>query len=422
MPIIGAGLSHKTAPVEVRERLSISEDKLPEALEQLMSFDSITEAVILSTCNRTEIYVVATDVEKGKKEIVSFLSSYHKVPENTFANCLYFLTEKKTVHHLFRVASSLDSMVIGEAQIIGQVKQAYMIAYENGNTGVILNRLFRHALGCGKRVRSDTAIGEMPVSVSYAAVQLAKTVFESLEKRPVMVIGAGKMSELTIKHLVSNGAEPVLVTNRTFERAKVLAEKFCGVAVPFEDKFERMVEADIVISSTGAPSYIISKQDVQNVMKMRRSRPIFFIDIAVPRDVDPEVGEIENVFLYDIDDLKAVVDESLKERKREAQKGEEIVKEEVEEFMSWLGTLDVVPTIKELREKAESIKEMELKKALSRLSGLSDREREIVKALATGIINKILHTPTVRLKEKAKEKDVYECIDAIRYLFDLNKK
>lgn len=421
MPIIGAGLSHKTAPVEVRERLSITEDKLPEALEKLSSYDTIAEVVILSTCNRTEIYVVATDLEKGKEQIVNFLSSYHEVPEETFSDCIYFLNERKTVHHLFRVVSSLDSMVVGEAQILGQVKQSYMIAYENGDTGVIFNRLFRHALECGKKVRSDTAIGEMPVSVSYAAVQLAKTVFESLEKRPVMVIGAGKMSELTIKHLVSNGAAPILVTNRTFKRAKELAEKFCGIAVPFDKKFEKMAEADIVISSTGAPSCIVTREDALNVMKARRSRPIFFIDIAVPRDVEPEIGEIENVFLYDIDDLKAVVEESLKERKHEAEKGEEIVKEEVEEFMSWLGSLDVVPTIRELRGKVEDIKEAELDKALSRLSNLDDREKEVVKALASGIINKVLHTPIVRLKEKANEKDVYECVDTIRHLFDLDQ-
>ncbi len=421
MPIIGAGLSHKTAPVEVRERLSINEEKLPEALERLSTYDTIAEAVILSTCNRTEIYVVATDLEKGKEQIVNFLSVYHEVPENTFSDCLYFLNERKTVHHLFRVVSSLDSMVVGEAQILGQVKQSYMIAYENGNTGTILNRLFRHALECGKKVRSDTAIGEMPVSVSYAAVQLAKTVFESLEKRPVMVIGAGKMSELTIKHLVSNGASPILVTNRTFKRAKELAEKFCGIAIPFEEKFEKMSEADIVISSTGAPSYIITRDDALNVMRARRFKPIFFIDIAVPRDVEPGIGEIENVFLYDIDDLKAVVDESLRERKQEAEKGEEIVREEVEKFMSWLGSLDVVPTIKELREKMESIREMELSKALSRLSKLDDREKEVVKALASGIINKVLHTPIVKLKEKANEKDVYECVDTIRHLFELDK-
>jgi glutamyl-tRNA reductase len=421
MPIIGAGLSHKTAPIEIREKLSISESDLPKALHLLTSKDSISEAVILSTCNRTEIYAVTDDPEAGREDIVEFLSEYHQFDKQAFIEALYFFTEDEVVKHLFRVASSLDSMVIGEAQILGQVKDAYQIAYENKSTSLVLNRLFRHAVECGKRVRTETAIGEAPVSVSYAAVQLAKTVFESLENRPVMVVGAGKMSVLTIRHLVSNGANPIMVTNRTYSRAEEIACEFNGVAVPFDERFERMAEADIVISSTGAQNYVITSDDVKNIIRKRKGRPIFFIDIAVPRDVDPKVAELENVFVYDIDDLKHVVDENLKERQREAQKAEKIVEEELREFLDWLATLDVVPTIKELNRMAQEIKEAELEKALRRLNGLDEEQIEAVKALAHGIVNKMLHKPIVKVKEAAAKKRGYRYVVALRYLFGLDE-
>lgn len=419
MPVLGAGLSHKTAPVEIREKLTIPENKLPEALEQLLKKESVSEAVILSTCNRTEIYIVTDDEEQGKDDIVDFLSEFHRVDRQVFLDTLYFYREAEAVRHLFRVASSLDSMVIGEAQILGQVKQAYQIAYDCSATSLIFNRLFRHAIECGKRVRTETAIGEAPVSISYAAVQLAKNVFESLENRPVMVVGAGKMSELAVRHLVSHGANPIMVTNRTYERAQELAVEFCGIAVPYEERFDRMAAADIVISSTGAPSYIISKNDVREMMKKRRGRPIFFIDIAVPRDIAPDVAELENVFLYDIDDLNQVVDESLQERKKEAERGEEIVVEEVEEFLAWLSTLDVVPTIKALNQMAAEIKEEELEKALRKLKDLDEKELEAVKALAHGIVNKMLHKPVVRLKEASARKRGYRYVVALRYLFGI---
>lgn len=421
MPIIGAGLSHKTAPVEIREKLSISESKLPEALSHLLSKDSISEAVVLSTCNRTEIYAVVEEIEQGKADIIDFLSEYHNFDRNAFVKSLYFFSEEQVVRHLFRVASSLDSMVIGEAQILGQVKDAYNIAYENKATSLVLNRLFRHAVECGKRVRTETAIGEAPVSVSYAAVQLAKNVFETLVDRAVMVVGAGKMSVLTIKHLVSNGANPIMVTNRTYEKAEEIACEFNGIAVPFDQRFEKMAQADIVISSTGAQNYVITADDVRTLMKKRKGRPIFFIDIAVPRDVDPEVAEIENVFVYDIDDLKHVVDENLKERKKEAEKAEKIVEEEVSEFLAWLASLDVVPTIKELNRIANEIKERELEKALRRLNGLNENQVEVIRALAHGIVNKMLHTPIVKVKEAAAKKRGYRYVVALRYLFGLDE-
>ncbi len=421
MPVIGVGLNHKTAPVEIREKLSIHDSELPKALSMLISKDTVSEAVILSTCNRTEIYAVVEDIESGRKDVIDFLRDYHELNDDRFVDSIYFYTEEQVVKHLFRVASSLDSMIIGEAQILGQVKQAYQVAHENKATALVLNRLFRHAIECGKRVRTETAIGEAPVSISYAAVQLAKNVFESLENRPVMVVGAGKMSVLTIRHLVSNGANPIMVTNRTFSRAEEIACEFSGVAVPFDEKFEKMAEADIVISSTGAPDYVIRKEDVRELMKKRRGKPIFFIDIAVPRDVDPEVGELENVFLYDIDDLKHVVDENLKEREKEAQKAERIVEDEVNEFLDWLLTLDVVPTIKELNRIAHEIREQELEKALKRLNGLDEKQVEAVKALAHGITNKLLHTPIVKVKEAAARKRGYRYVVALRYLFGLDE-
>ena len=421
MPIVGAGLSHKTAPIEIREKLSISDKSLPKALSLLLEKSTVSEAVILSTCNRTEIYAVVSDVEKGKQEIVDFMSEYHRFDRQAFVDSMYFLTEEQVVKHLFRVASSLDSMVIGEAQILGQVREAYKIAYENNATATILNRLFRHAVECGKRVRTETAIGEAPVSVSYAAVQLAKNVFESLENRPVMVVGAGKMSVLTIKHLVSNGANPIMVTNRTFARAEEIACEFNGIAVPFEERFEKMVQADIVISSTGAQDYVITAEDVKKIIRQRRGRPIFFIDIAVPRDVDPRVSEFENVFVYDIDDLKHVVDENLKERQKEAIKAEKIIEEEVHEFLNWLTTLDVVPAIKELTRFAQEIKEKELEKALKRLNGLDSSQLEVVKALAHGIVNKMIHMPIVRVKQAAAQKSGYQYVAALRYLFGLDQ-
>lgn len=421
MPILGAGLSHKTAPVEIRERLSISEKKLPEATRKLLEFPSISEGVILSTCNRTEIYVVTGDIKSGKSDVVSFLAKYHDVEENIFSDALYFYSEEETIKHLFMVASSLDSMVIGEAQILGQVKQAYNVAYQCDATSTILNRLFLSAIECGKRVRTETAIGESPVSVSYAAVQLAKNVFETLEGRAVMVVGAGEMSELTIKHLISNGANPVLVTNRTFSKARELAEEFCGVAVPYDERFEKMSGADIVISSTGAPSYVIGKPDVQKLIRSRKFRPIFMIDIAVPRDIDPEVGKLENVFLYDIDDLNHVVDEGLQERKREAERGKSLIEEDVEEFLVWLSTLDVVPAIKALNKFASDVKQVELDRAFRKLKDLNEKEREAVKALAKGVLRKILHKPIVRMKEASTKNRGYKYVEAVKYLFELDE-
>lgn len=421
MQIVIVGLSHKTAPVEYRERLSFPEI-CTEALQELLKYKNITEAVILSTCNRTEIYAVTEDVPEGQNSIVCFLSNYCNLNESELVKYLYFHDSINAISHLFRVVSSLDSMVVGEAQILGQAKEAYEIAFNTGATGAILNKFFRHAFFVGKKVRTDTGIGESAVSISYAAVELAKKVFGVFENRTVMVIGAGEMSELTAKHLISNGIKTVLVANRTYEKAVEFAERFNGRAVSFDDLFNQMVNADIIISSTGAPSYVIRKSDILKVMQTRKNRPIFFIDIAVPRDIDPKVNNIYNAFLYNIDDLQSVVDANLADRSKEAKKAEVIIEQEIEEFVSWLSSLEVVPTISALKKQAETIRQTELKKALLKLNGISDKEKEVLEVLTNGIINKLFHRPIIHIKECANKKDGYLYVEAIRNLFDLDEK
>ncbi|MHB0977100.1 MAG: glutamyl-tRNA reductase [Candidatus Aquicultorales bacterium] len=418
MHILATGLSHKTAPIDIREKVTFPEHTLPEALECLTRCESVNEAVILSTCNRMEIYAVVEDVADGKEQVADFLRNYHEL-DRDLDGYLYFHEGPSAVHHVFRVVSSLDSMIVGEAQILGQVKEAYQWAYEAQATSVVLNRLFRHALQVGKRVRTETEIGESAVSISYAAVELAKKVFESLAGRTALIVGAGEMSELTARHLVSNGVARVLVTNRTFARAKELAQKFGGEPIKFDDFTHRLPEADIVISSTASPDYVITKAAVGAAMQRRRNKPIFLIDIALPRDIDPEVGKLYNVFVYDIDDLESVVQSNMEERTRSAQVCEGIVEHEVTDFISWISTLEVVPTIAALRDKAEGIRLLELEKTLRRFKDLSDDELSALNALTTGIINKLLHAPVVRAKECANRKDGYLYIESLRHLFDL---
>jgi glutamyl-tRNA reductase len=312
-------------------------------------------------------------------------------------------------------------MVLGEAQILGQCKDAYGFAFEAGTTGRIFNKLWRQSFEVGKRVRTETEIGESAVSISYAAIELAKKVFDDLDGKTVLILGAGKMSELTAKHLVANGIGRVVVANRTYERAAELAEKFGGDAITFESMFDHMHEADIVISSTAATHYVITKDKVAGSMKGRHSRPLFLIDIAVPRDIDPECGSVAGVFLYDIDDLNGVVESNLEERMREARHAETIVEEEMAAFAAWLEGMEVVPTIAAMRARAEEIRQQELGKALKRLSGLSEKELKTVEALTSSIVNKMLHDPTSRLREAAADKDGYELVEATRQLYGLDE-
>ena len=419
MQIIVSGLSHKTAPVEVREALAFPSHELGGHLNQLLSKNHISESVILSTCNRTEIYAVASDIDGGKKDLTDFLKDCCKV-DCDLSEHLYFHDSVSAIHHLFRVTSSLDSMIIGEGQILGQVKEAYSHAFENDATNAVLNKLFRKSFAVGKRVRTDTDIGENAVSVSYSAVQLAKKVFEDLSGKTVMIIGAGKMSELTTKHLQSNGVENVLIANRSFNRAVELAKKIHGTPIQYDRMLDEMVRADIVITSTGSPDFILNKKDMKQVLNKRRRQPIFLIDIAVPRDIDPKVNDIGSAYLYNIDDLKSVVDSNLAERTREAKEAEKIISFEVTEFLSWLSTLEVVPTIAELRQIAERIRRTEIEKAQNKLGDLSEAELNAVNALTNGIINKLLHKPMVKAKESTKSKNGYIYVESLRHLFGLD--
>lgn len=421
MHIIVSGLSHKTAPVKIREALSFPEHSLDEALNNLTSYAHINEGVILSTCNRTEIYAVAADIDSGRRNIISFLEDRHSLRDCSIEDYLYFHDSLAAVNHLFRVVSSLDSMIVGEAQILGQAKDAYACAFDAQTTDLVLNRLFRQAFGVGKRVRTETDIGENAVSISYAAVQLAKKVFSDLTGKTIMIIGAGKMSELTAKHLVSNGVSDVIITNRNFDRAVDMAKIFDGRAVEFDKLVDGMADADIVISSTGAPHSIIDKNTMRSVMAKRRHRPIFLIDIAVPRDIEADTNDVDNVYLYDIDDLQSVVESNLAERSREAKEAEKIIKAEIQSFISWQSSLEVVPTIAELRQKAERIRQGELEKAIARMSGLSDEQKNALNALTSGIINKLLHEPMVRLKDSARHKEGYLYVDSLRHLFALGE-
>lgn len=413
------GLSHKTAPVAIREKLAFPAQRQEEALTQLVSSDAVVEAVILSTCNRTEVYAVTASGHDGPAAIIDFLADFNDLDRHELIRYLYISEGEAVVRHLFRVVSSLDSMVLGEAQILGQVKEAYEHAFRYQATGRVFNKLFRQSFEVGKRVRTETSIGENAVSISYAAVELAKRVFDTLEGRTVLILGAGKMSELTAKNLVGAGVSRTLVANRTYERAVELAERFGGEAIPYDQLFERMHEADIVISSTAAPGYVITKDALARVLNRRRG-PLFLIDIALPRDIDPECAKLDDAFVYNIDDLNGVVSANLEERMREARRAEAIIEEEMAEFEAWLDSMAVVPTVAAIRAKAEKVRTEELEKALKRLDGLSEKEIKIVDALTQSIVNKLLHGPTARLKQVANDRYGIGYIEAARYLYGLD--
>lgn len=422
MHLVLVGLSHKTAPVEVREKLAFPEDKIDEALIDLMCRPSIEEAVILSTCNRTEIYTLSNDPEKAPDDIIEFFADFHNMNVGDLNGYLYKKMKLEVAEHAFLVSSSLDSMIIGEAQILGQVKQAYGRSLECRTAGRVLNRLFKEALTLGKKVRTDTDIGESAVSISYAAVELAKRLFGELTHKSVLLVGAGKMSELTAKHLASNGIEKVLVTNRTFERAEEMAEKFDGEALPFNQLASSLAQADIIISSTGAPGIVIRKEQMIEAMRERKNRPVFLIDIAVPRDIDPDINNLYNAYLYDIDDLQGVVETNMAERQKEAEKAQAMISDNMKNFSKWTATLEVVPTITALRHKADMIRQKELKKAVSMLGNVDQAQVDTINAMAQAIINKLLHEPTVKIKELAGEKKGHAYTESLKELFSLKTK
>ncbi len=420
MHIVVVGLSHKVTPVELRERLYFPDTALEEPLEKLAHYTEGGDRVILSTCNRVEVYGHIQHLAHGSTRLRQFLSDYHGIPLEEIEPYLYTYHGAAALRHLFRVVSSLDSLVVGEPQITAQVKEAFAIARRAQATGSVFNQVFERAFAVAKRVRTETRIGEQAVSVSYAAVALAKKIFQDLNAKTVLIIGAGEMSELTARHLIGQGVKNLLVANRTLDRARELAERLQGQGVPLGELSGYLHHADIVVTSTGAPAPIISKADVQNALRLRKNRPMFFIDIAVPRDIDATVNDLDNVYLYDIDDLQLVVQENLRARQREAALGEMIIEREVEDVLRWFDEQQIVPAVIRLRRKAEAIRNQELAKLFAKSGAFSDAEREAIEAMASSIINKLLHTPIVRLKQESQSKAGSRYLQALRDLFSLD--
>ena len=391
------------------------------ALDGIRESEPVKEGLYISTCNRVEILFTAGDAAAAKRSVVQLLARIGNLEESRFASSLYMLEGAEAVSHVFRVASSLDSMVVGEPQILGQIKQSYAEATRKKTSGVILNRLMHRAFHVAKRVRTETEICDAAVSISYAAVELAKKIFYPLEGKKTLLIGAGEMAELAARHLIGQGVTSMAVANRTFDRAVEIAERFRARPVSFDEVDSQLREVDIVITSTAAHGYVIGYEQVKNCLKKRRSRPLFFIDIAVPKDVDPRVNELQNVYLYDIDDLKGVVEMNVAQRREEAVKAERIVKEEVVKFEKWMETLDVVPTIVSLREKADEIVQSELKKSRTVLAGLSPKQQEAIRVLTSSVTEKILNDPILYLKRKAGRPTLNTYLDVTRKLFNLDK-
>ncbi|PLX45601.1 MAG: glutamyl-tRNA reductase [Deltaproteobacteria bacterium] len=420
MEIAVVGLSHKTAPVEIREKVAFAPDILHEVAKSVRGLDHVREAVILSTCNRVEVYAAVRSREEGIEALIGYIAEYHEIPIEELRPHIYVFIGVDAVKHVFRVASSLDSMVVGEPQILGQVKDAYEKAQQGSATAHVLNRFMHKAFSTAKRVRTETRIAQSAVSVSFAAVELARKIFGELTGRTVMVIGAGEMCELAATHLVENGISNVMVTNRTYARAEKLAEQYGGKAVHFDAFTKHLDEVDIIISSTGAPGHVLHAADVQTAMKQRRQKPMFLIDIAVPRDIDPAINNLDNVYLYDVDDLQGIVEVNKKERAKEAEKAEEIVRQEVDSFLKWLKMLDVTPTIRQLREQFDEIRRAELDKTLKVMGdNLTKKELKSLESMTQAIVNKILHQPTICLKALADESDADLSLDSVRRVFGL---
>jgi glutamyl-tRNA reductase len=420
MNVFVAGLNHKVADVDVREKLAFNGPKLEEGLKRFRALPEVHEAIILSTCNRVELYANVKDNQRAAEAIKTFLSEFHNISRSSLDTGLYIYDGVNAVRHIFRVSSSLDSMVVSEPQILGQLKDAFELALSQKTTGILLNKLMKKAISVAKRVRTETRIAENAVSISFAAVELAKKIFTDLSKRVFMLLGAGEMAELAAKHLISSGVKEVLVSNRTYERACDLAKEFSGKPVRFDEFIDEMARADIVICSTGAPHYIVTKGQMQKVMKERKQRQVFLIDISVPRNLDPEINDLDNVYLYNVDDLQGVVDSNLFERKKEAEKAEKIIDEELDTFLKWQSTLDSVPTIVAIREKAEEIRKEELEKLFHKITGLEEKEKEAIEYMAAALINKMIHPPTAALKEDSEDKDIL--VATIRKLYGLDGK
>jgi glutamyl-tRNA reductase len=417
--IVLLGINHKTAPVELRECIAFSDDELSHALHMLRRQPSIKEVLLFSTCNRVELLFVTDDKAHTIPATKEFIAEFNKIPIEEFDEALYIYEGDEAVRHIFRVASSLDSMVLGEPQILGQIKAAYRTATEVKSSGVILNRLLHRTFFIAKRIRTETGIGDRAVSISYAAVELGRKIFGELAGKSVLLVGAGEMAELAVEHLIRSSATYIYVANRTFEAGVELAKTFGGTAIRFEEINKSLESVDIIISSTGSPDYVITREQVKGIIRKRRSRPLFFIDIAVPRDIDPRVNQLTNSYVYDIDDLQGVVDDNIEDRQQEAVKGERIIDEAVINFRQWYESLQAVPTIVALRKKMESIAAAEIRKTLQSQK-LPEGSAPAIKKMADALINKMLHDPTVFLKRNGMAGDQAFYIDAVRKLFKLD--
>ncbi len=417
------GLNHHSAPVEVREQLAFDNGRLESALRRLVDTETIYEGAILSTCNRVEVVTCTANVRAAEEKIKTLIAEEQQIPRALFEPHLYAHIGKEAVSHLFRVTASLDSMVVGEPQILGQVKDAYAASASLGTLGTILHRCFHKSFSVAKRVRSETRVAAKAVSISSAAVDLARSIFDHLEDKTAMVIGVGEMGEQAVRYLQSNGIGSVLVTNRTFQRAVELARQCHGSVVPFDQLHKHLRLADVVIGSAGGHEYLLSPAAVEEALHERRWRPMFFIDLGVPRNFDPHINDLDNVFLYDIDDLEQVIEDNKDERQREALKAEAIVEEEVEAFWRWLAGMEVTPTIVALRAKAEMIRKQEVEKTLAALKDLPPQVLQAIEMLSTSITNKLLHPPTMYLKQGSRNGSAQERVEitAVRRIFGLDE-
>jgi len=415
MHLFAFGINHKTAPVAIRERAAFAPEQLPLALHDITAHGGAAEATILSTCNRTEVYC-QLDAEDSR-QAVQWFCDFHRLPSHDIAPHLYLYPDRDAVKHAFRVAAGLDSLVLGEPQILGQMKTAFTTAHKAGVTGKILNRLFQQTFSVAKQVRTDTAIGASAVSVAYAAVNLAKKIFQDLSQKRVLLIGAGETIDLAARHLREQGVNHILVANRTVERAQLLADAVDGEAISLAEMPERLAEADIVISSTASQLPILGKGAVERALKQRRHRPVFMVDLAVPRDVEPEVGELDDVYLYTVDDLHEAIQENMQSRLAAAREAEKIIDIQVVDFMRWVQSLDSVPTIRALRESTAAVCDAELRRAERRLAR-GDDPHKVLLQLARGIANKFTHAPSDALKKAGHDGDA-QLLDAARRLFDL---
>ncbi|WP_101844489.1 glutamyl-tRNA reductase [Halobacillus sp. Marseille-P3879] len=422
MHIITIGLNFKTAPVEIREKLTFSEEQLSEAMKHLNSQKSVLENVIISTCNRTEIYAVVDQLHTGRYYIKQFLADWFEMEKEDFSPFLTVYEADGAIEHLFRVTSGLDSMVLGETQILGQIKQVFQQAQEVKATGTIFNQLFKQAVTMAKKAHKDTGIGENAVSVSYAAVELARKIFGDLVHKHIVIIGAGKMGELAARNLHGSGVKKVTVMNRTLAKAQVVAQQFNGQAVTMENLEGVLKDADIVISSTGAADYVLTKEQMEPIHKSRKGKPLFFVDIAVPRDLDPSMENLESVFLYDIDDLQGIVDANLAVRKQAAEEISLMIEAEIVEFKEWLQTIGVVPVISALREKALNIQAETMESIERKMPDLTEREKKVLRKHTKSIINQMLKEPILQAKELSAKSDAEESLRLFTQIFGIKEQ